>query len=919
MSAIQLSDTRSCSAVAYREIDSVFVLACTPALSGNQLIFVNATTLSIIQRVDWIVLQPDDFLLDVAINQTTGNVVAVGSAFTGGKQNATVSLVSRNGSVISTRSFGGSGGSQTSNAVSINPINGDIYIAGSASGLIDSAQIVQVNGGNSTNLFIAKFTADASSMVWVKQFGNSAGSDSVSSVVAASDTVFVGGDINQGLYNIGFINAFYANNGDVRWNQSSFHSSSSLGQSIVHLQLDGNDLYAGGYYRGALYSLTAAVESPFILRLSANTGAIDSTWRYQTNETSTTQLSTFYVDTSLNKISFAGKASTFYPSDFIKVVSMNGALVNSSIVESNGFIKQIALDSMQQKMLVVGVNLVTSKGYFAEINYADFISGPTVTSTSSIPLETSTSVPVTTTTTTTQATTTTSVTITTTVSSASSSSGSSVASTTLSDTAVQPSATSYAASQSPLPFESNLASASSAEATSTSMILLQTTSSLTNSVQVSQVQSTINVLESASTSSFVKVTTSSGNSRSQVSSSVNAVNAQSSYNQVVFLTNSIQNFKSSLTSTGTIINGVQDQQQANGFNSTIWIAAGAGGLVFVVVCFVVVLLACRRKSSGRKQFMKQFQNVSSASYIGQDATGFTVQNTSSSEATTVSKALADRTTLTFNSTQMNTTWMSGTTWLRTEAEIAIPGYLKFQYLIDFKPGRLIAAGGSGLIYVCQLVNTELQQRANNVSTIVKVMQDQNTEGQMSAFYQELSLLWYFRDNPYIAKMIAFASAPPCIVMKHYKSGSLVDVLSGKSDVCRYVNGRSVAGYLKIIKDVSLGLQAIHLAQIAHCDMKSGNILIEFDNYYGVSAVITDFGLSRIIDPQSMLVREFVVSKLKGGSFAYAAPEVYLMLDQSTFTVSNLSKRPNGTLVKASDVYAFSIVIYECLHRKLAWR
>lgn len=139
-------------------------------------------------------------------------------------------------------------------------------------------------------------------------------------------------------------------------------------------------------------------------------------------------------------------------------------------------------------------------------------------------------------------------------------------------------------------------------------------------------------------------------------------------------------------------------------------------------------------------------------------------------------------------------------------------------------------------------------------------------------------MWYFRDNPYIAKMIAFASAPPCIVMKHYKSGSLVDVLSGKSDVCRYVNGRSVAGYLKIIKDVSLGLQAIHLAQIAHCDMKSGNILIEFDNYYGVSAVITDFGLSRIIDPQSMLVREFVVSKLKGGSFAYAAPEVYLMLD-----------------------------------------
>ncbi|KAI3631679.1 hypothetical protein MIR68_010152 [Amoeboaphelidium protococcarum] len=899
MSAIQLSDTSSCSSVAYREIDSVFVLACMPTLYGNQLVFVNATNLSIIQQVNWAVLSEYDYLLYVAINQTTGNAVAVGSCFTGINYNAAVSLVSRNGSVISTRNFGGNGdGIQVSSAVSINPISGEIYIGGSASGLIASAQTVQVNGGNSNNLFIAKFTADASSMVWVKQFGNFAGSDSVFSVVTDSDTVYIGGGIYQGSYYRGFINAFNANNGDVRWNQSSYHLSSSQGLTIMHLQLIGDDLYAGGQYRGAFYSLSAAVDSPFILRLYASSGTIDSTWRYQTNETSLLQLSAFNVDTSLDRIIIAGKALS---SDFIKVVSMNGAMINSSIVSSNGYIKQSALDSMQQKMLVVGVDQATSKGYFAAINYVDFISVPTATSTSSIPLQhlalgvASPLRPL----------------------SHSSSSGSSVASTTLSDTAVQPSATSYAANQSSATFESNFASVSSTESISASLIL-PLTISLSKSVQASQVES-INVLELTSTVSIVKVTTSSANSRSQVPSSVNAVNTQSSSNQIVFLTNSIQNFKSSLTSTGTIINGVQDQQQANGFNSTIWIAAGAGGLFFVVICFVVVLLACRRRSSGRKQFMNQFQNVTSASYSGQDATGFTVQNTSASEATTASKALADRTTLTFNSTQMNTTWMSGTTWLRTEAEIAIPGYLKFQYLTDFKPGRLIAAGGSGLIYVCQLVNTELQQRANNVSTIVKVMQDQNNEGQMSAFYQELSLLWYFRDNPYIAKMVAFASAPPCIIMKQYQSGSLVDVLSGKSDVCRYVNGRSVAGYLKIIKDVSLGLQAIHAAQIAHCDMKSGNILIDFDDYYGLSAVITDFGLSRIIDPQSMLVREFVVSKLKGGSFAYAAPEVYLMLDQSTFTVSNLSKRPNGTLVKASDVYAFSVVIYECLHRKLAWK
>lgn len=50
-----------------------------------------------------------DYLNDVAINQTTGNVVAVGSGYDS-EYLSTMSLLGRNGSVILKKSFGSSGG-----------------------------------------------------------------------------------------------------------------------------------------------------------------------------------------------------------------------------------------------------------------------------------------------------------------------------------------------------------------------------------------------------------------------------------------------------------------------------------------------------------------------------------------------------------------------------------------------------------------------------------------------------------------------------------------------------------------------------------------------------------------------------------------------------------------------------------------
>lgn len=118
-------------------------------------------------------------------------------------------------------------------------------------------------------------------------------------------------------------------------------------------------------------------------------------------------------------------------------------------------------------------------------------------------------------------------------------------------------------------------------------------------------------------------------------------------------------------------------------------------------------------------------------------------------------------------------------------------------------------------------------------------------------------------------------------------------------VCDLVEGRSLSELLRsehppsdrsavrLIGEVLDALAHAHARGVVHRDVKPANILVGAD----MRAVLTDFGVARIVDETSLTLTGSIV-----GTVAYMAPEQAL-------------GRPVGS---AADVYAACLVLYECL-------
>ncbi len=114
-----------------------------------------------------------------------------------------------------------------------------------------------------------------------------------------------------------------------------------------------------------------------------------------------------------------------------------------------------------------------------------------------------------------------------------------------------------------------------------------------------------------------------------------------------------------------------------------------------------------------------------------------------------------------------------------------------------------------------------------------------------------------------------------LVMEYMKNGSLHDLLfKDKITLQR-------ADIVRIALDVARGLHYLHNLEpkIVHRDLKSANVLVNFDNFFlsintlfsqlysnGKRAKISDFGTARLLNTSS--VASSVV-----GTFGYMAPEL----------------------------------------------
>jgi len=121
-------------------------------------------------------------------------------------------------------------------------------------------------------------------------------------------------------------------------------------------------------------------------------------------------------------------------------------------------------------------------------------------------------------------------------------------------------------------------------------------------------------------------------------------------------------------------------------------------------------------------------------------------------------------------------------------------------------------------------------------------------------------------------------------MQYMDKGSLQSILV---DICN----KTWRECVQILCTLAWGLKTAHEKDIIHCDLHSGNVLL-----WKTSSVIADFGLSKVANSSADL------QKGSYGVIPYMAPELF-------------RGQPHS---KATDVYAFGIIMWEISSGELAF-
>lgn len=249
------------------------------------------------------------------------------------------------------------------------------------------------------------------------------------------------------------------------------------------------------------------------------------------------------------------------------------------------------------------------------------------------------------------------------------------------------------------------------------------------------------------------------------------------------------------------------------------------------------------------------------------------------------------------------------TLVATHLGAAKPAYLEVDPT-GFRLRKKVGKGGAGSIYLAEILHGSSIELAEDNDIIVKVIYaDYNTcsPSQQQTFDQEITIMTMLQEFRNIARIVGYCHVPCCILMKYYLYGSL-DTWIYKKRLLRYSH-KMVAHFML---DISRGLMCMHARWLIHCDIKPQNVLIDRDEANGIYfCVLTDFGITNIVSDKVLAAKTFKVANLRGMSSRYAAPECFKRFRER--------KNDSPKVMAAGDIFAFSILLLECLTRKMPWK
>ena len=209
------------------------------------------------------------------------------------------------------------------------------------------------------------------------------------------------------------------------------------------------------------------------------------------------------------------------------------------------------------------------------------------------------------------------------------------------------------------------------------------------------------------------------------------------------------------------------------------------------------------------------------------------------------------------------------------------------------------------VWLCKVRDQELAKAAEGPYCVAKLSRD-NVKRREELLKQEVSINYHLRKHPNVAKILGFNHEAHAILVKFYELGSLDTLIhKGRQDFQWSVKMRR-----NFILDIARGVQHMHNCSIVHQDLKPANVLLQYQGKR-MMAVITDFGISQLLDGKENVVSGFELRNLRGLSIAYASPNC----------IHRFLQREKGLPeeLKADDVYSVASMLYEIITHHYPWR
>jgi hypothetical protein len=344
---------------------------------------------------------------------------------------------------------------------------------------------------------------------------------------------------------------------------------------------------------------------------------------------------------------------------------------------------------------------------------------------------------------------------------------------------------------------------------------------------------------------------------------------------------------------------------------------GGGTLGVVVLTSLAVYVYRRRQLSKRLTYRAQSEFHSNANMMGSG--GIEMTKIATQHGTMYG---VNATQMTYMNTEIA---RNIATLVTPQRELTVPAFLQRETR-DFTTIKQIAKGGGGTVYIGKTSHPDILSKVSSGQIIVKVFdrpEDPSPIVQkdfIQSFNQEVAMMWFFNGQRNFAEIFGYCVNPWIIIMRFYEFGSLQGLIHEQNKQENLQNVHFTHQLARqLATDIAIGLNEMHINGFAHSDVKTANILLDLDRHQNrLIAVLTDFGIARVVNENALLVRAFRVNDNNGGSYAYAGPEVLDRLFANP--PQNVSQFPKAQqLSTAADTYAFAIVVYELLTRMFPWK